>query len=83
MVLGASGRLKDEVRVEACRADGVAIGRRSSGGGTVVIGPGALNFAVVLPIDASPELATVDRAQGYILGRTARAIEPGSGTTAQ
>ena len=74
VVLGASGRLADEVRVEACRDDGVAIGRRSSGGGTVVIGPGALNFAVILPIAAAPELKSVDTAQGFVLGRTADAI---------
>lgn len=74
VVLGASGRLAEDVRLDACRADGVTIARRSSGGGTVVIGPGALNFAVVLPIDATPELRHVDDAQRYVLGRTAAAI---------
>ena len=49
-------RLKENVRIEAyAKADGVAIARRSSVGGTVVIGPGALNFAVILPIDAPSE----------------------------
>jgi lipoate-protein ligase A len=52
----------------------VAIARRSSGGGTVVIGPGALNFSVILPIDASPELKGVDTAQRFVLGRTLEAI---------
>ena len=74
VVLGASCRLREDVRVEACQADGVAIARRSSGGGTVVIGPGALNIAVVLPIDAAPELKAVDDAQRFVLERTARAI---------
>jgi lipoate---protein ligase len=74
VVMGASCRLKENVRVEACRADGVAIARRSSGGGTVVIGPGALNFAVILPIDASPELKWVETAQRFVLGRTLDAI---------
>jgi lipoate---protein ligase len=74
VVLGASCRLLENVRVEACRADGLAIARRSSGGGTVVIGPGALNFSVVLPIDASPELKGVDTAQRFVLGRTLDAI---------
>src|SRR3954464_2373538 len=32
VVRGASCRLREEVGVEACRADGVAIARRSSGG---------------------------------------------------
>jgi len=74
VVLGASGRMAEDVRVEACRADGVAIARRSSGGGTVVIGPGALNFAVVLPVAAATELLAVDTAQLFVLGRTADAI---------
>jgi len=74
VVMGASCRLLENVRVEPCRADGVAIARRSSGGGTVVIGPGALNVSVVLPIDAEPALKAVDTAQNFVLGRIARAI---------
>jgi lipoate-protein ligase A len=66
--------LRDEVRFEACRADGVPILRRSSGGGTVVIGPGALNVAVVLPQTAAPGLATVAAAQSYVVGRIAESI---------
>ncbi len=78
--MGASDRVALNVRVDACRADGVTIARRSSGGGTVVIGPGALNVAVVLPIAAAPELKAVDTAQAYVLGRIARAIrEEGPG----
>ncbi len=74
VVLGASGRLRDDVDVARCQADGVAIARRSSGGGTVVIGPGALNVAVVLEVDSAPGLHAVDTAQAYVLERLARAI---------
>jgi lipoate---protein ligase len=74
VVLGASGRLAEDVDVEACRADGVAIARRSSGGGTVLIGPGALNFTVVLAIDADPRLKAVDTTQLHVLERTAEAL---------
>ena len=75
VVLGASGRWRSEVRVDACEADGVPIARRSSGGGTVVIGPGALNFAVILPIDSHPALAAVDLAQLHLLGKVADALK--------
>jgi lipoate-protein ligase A len=75
VVLGASCRWLENVQVEACRADGVEIARRSSGGGTVVIGPGALNFSVILPIEAAAELKTVDDAQRFVLGRTLEAIQ--------
>jgi lipoate---protein ligase len=74
IVLGASCRWNENVRAEECRVDGVEIARRSSGGGTVVIGPGALNFSVILPIDASPELKSVDTAQRFVLARTLEAI---------
>jgi lipoate-protein ligase A len=74
VVLGASGRFHDDVNAEACRADGVAVARRTSGGGTVLIGPGALNVAVVLPIHAAPELRNVDTAQKWVMGRFAESI---------
>ena len=84
VVLGASGRLHEDVDVSHCLADGVTIARRSSGGGTVVIGPGALNVCVVLPCDAAPGLLAVDVAQRFVLERVASAIrETGLDATVQ
>jgi lipoate-protein ligase A len=74
VVLGASRRLRDEVHVDACRADGVPIFRRSSGGGTVLIGPGTLNVTVILPETAGPGLTAVDAAQHHVLDRLAESI---------
>lgn len=74
VVLGASRRIREDVDVDACRADGVPIFRRSSGGGTVVIGPGALNVSVVLPESSAPGLSAVDAAHRYVLDRMAAAI---------
>jgi lipoate-protein ligase A len=82
VVLGASGRWKDDVIVEACRLDDVLIARRASGGGTVVIGPGALNFTVILPRDFAPELEAVDRAQVFVLERLAERLR-GLGTNVE
>lgn len=48
VVLGRSGRLDADVDVAAVKRDGIAVYRRSSGGGTVVQGPGCLNYAFVL-----------------------------------
>ncbi len=67
VVLGASCRLSHDVLIDVCRGDGVPILRRSSGGGTVVVGPGALNVSVVLPDDAAPGLGAVDVAHRYVL----------------
>lgn len=74
VVLGASSRLHEDVRVEECKARGVRWFRRGSGGGTVVIGPGALNFAVVLPLAISPRLAAVDHAQEFVLETFAQVL---------
>ena len=74
VVLGASRRILDDVRVEACRADEVPIVRRTSGGGSVVIGPGALNVTLVLPDSAAPGLTAVDVAQRFVLERIAGAL---------
>jgi lipoate-protein ligase A len=74
VVLGASSRLSEEVHVESCRAEGVAIARRASGGGTVVIGPGTLNATVVLPSDFAPGLTAVDTSQTFVLDRIAEAL---------
>jgi lipoate---protein ligase len=74
VVLGASRRLRDEVHLDACRADGVPVFRRSSGGGTVLIGPGTLNVTVILPETAGPGLSAVDAAQRYVLDRMADSI---------
>jgi lipoate-protein ligase A len=74
VVLGASRRIADEVHVDACKADGVPIFRRSSGGGTVLIGPGTLNVTVVLPETAASGLSAVDAAQRYVLEHVAGSI---------
>jgi lipoate---protein ligase len=75
VVLGASRKLAEDVIVENCLADHVPIARRSSGGGTVLIGPGALNVTVVLPESAAPGLASVPAAQRFVLERIAAAIQ--------
>jgi lipoate-protein ligase A len=74
VVLGASRRITDDVFLEACRADAIAILRRSSGGGTVVVGPGVLCVTVILPENAAPGLSRVDRAHDHVLERIAAAI---------
>lgn len=79
VVLGASGKLAEDVRLNHCQADQVTIARRSSGGGTVLLGPGTVNFTVVIPIDIEPALRAVDTAQVWVLERAAaglRALDP-------
>lgn len=73
-VLGVSRRLQADVDVDACARDGIVILRRASGGGTVLQGPGCLNFALVLSLKRRPELRDVTRSYSLILGRLAAGL---------
>ncbi len=69
VVLGHGNKLAAEVNVEACRAAGVPVLRRCSGGGTVLQGPGCLNYALILPIGESGPLVTITGANQFIMER--------------
>jgi lipoate-protein ligase A len=74
VVLGAGGKVADEVDVAACEEDDVPILRRASGGGTVVIGPRCLCASVVLRSDSSPDLAMIRSSARYVMGRMRNAL---------
>lgn len=81
VVVGYGQTPAREVRLEACRADGVPVLRRCSGGGTVLQGPGCLSYALALPIDAHPDLGTVGGTNAHVMGRQRDALSrvvPGS-----
>jgi lipoate-protein ligase A len=74
VVLGAAGILADDVDEPACRADGVPVLRRSSGGGTVLLGPGCLCFSVVLPYARHPALEDLHASYRYVLERVSEGV---------
>lgn len=80
VVLGAAGRVADDVHVDACQADAVPIGRRSSGGGTVLLGPGCLVFSLVLRFDRAEPLGDLHASYRHILDRIATALQPHAGS---
>jgi len=69
VILGAGCRLPHEVDELACRADGVPILRRSSGGGTVLLGRGCLCFTLVLSYSRAPELLEIRPSYAFVLDR--------------
>jgi lipoate-protein ligase A len=74
VVAGRFRPLADDVNVEACGADQVPIVRRSSGGGTVVLGDGCLNYAVALSLVSRPPLHDVAMSFAVILGAIVEAL---------
>jgi lipoate-protein ligase A len=76
VVLGAGGKVADDVDAAACAADGVPLGRRSSGGGTVLLGPGCLLYSLVLRYDRAPELGGIGSAHRWVLDRITNALTP-------
>jgi lipoate-protein ligase A len=74
VVLGKNCKVADDVRVENCRADRVPILRRVSGGGTVLQGPGCLNFSLVLGYERAAELKSVSGSFTYVLDRIRAAL---------
>jgi lipoate-protein ligase A len=75
VVVGYANQVEREVNVAACRAKGVPIFRRCSGGGTVLQGPGCLNYSLILNIAERPPLATISSVNQFIMERNGAAIE--------
>ena len=74
VVLGSGGKLAEDVDDDGCSADGVPILRRSSGGGTVLLGAGCLCFSVVLAFARDLILEDLHGSYAYILRRVIDAL---------
>ena len=75
VVLGAGCSLAADVDEAACVADNVPILRRSTGGGTVLLGHGCLLFSLVLAFERAPELAHIGSSYRYILEKICCALD--------
>ncbi len=74
VVVGYGQSIAREVHVEACNRDNIPVYRRCSGGGTVVQGPGCLNYGLALPIGLDPDLESITGANRWIMERQRRAL---------
>jgi len=75
VVVGYSNKVEREVNVGTCRELGIPILRRCSGGGTVLQGPGCLNYSLILRIDRDPALQTVTGTNRFVMERNRAALE--------
>ena len=74
VVVGYANKIATEVNVATCAARDVPILRRCSGGGTVVQGPGCLNYAVILRIDETGPTHSISAANQFVMERIRRAL---------
>ena len=75
VVLGYGNRAASEVKLDDCRTAGIPVLRRCSGGGTVLQGPGCLNYSVILRIAESSPLQTIPGANKFLLDKNREALQ--------
>lgn len=69
IVLGRTSRLREDVKIEEANKDGLEIVRRASAGGTVLQGPGCLNYSFILSYKNEPALRHIRKSYEIILNR--------------
>ena len=79
VVLGYSNRARQEANFDACRARDIPILRRCSGGGSVLQGPGCLNYTLVLPMASEAALESITGTNRFIMERQRDALAPLAG----
>ncbi len=75
VVVGYANKIASEINIAACEARAVPVYRRCSGGGTVVQGPGCLNYSLILRITADGPLHNIAVANQFIMRQNRKAIE--------
>ena len=75
IVVGRIGRIEEDVKIKAVESDGVPILRRASGGGTVVQGPGCLNYTLVLSKQEYPVLNDLRKSYVWISQKVIDALK--------
>ncbi|MSR88715.1 MAG: lipoate--protein ligase family protein [Candidatus Margulisbacteria bacterium] len=74
IVLGVGNKIAQEINSEACIKHHIPVLKRCSGGGSVVQGPGCLNYSLILSIQNRPQLADITKTTHYILGQLKEAL---------
>jgi lipoate---protein ligase len=74
VVLGYANKTALEVEIEACKRHAIPILRRSSGGGTVLQGPGCLNFSLILRVPDEGPLRSITGTNDFVTEEHATAL---------
>ncbi len=79
VVLGYANQRILEANVSECAQKGIPVLRRCSGGGTVLQGPGCLNYTLILPEEMNGALSSISGTNKFIMERQKKAVELASG----
>src|SRR5438105_13705655 len=80
VVVGYGNKVATEVRVPFCEENDIPILRRCTGGGTVLQGPGVLNYSLILRIGESGSLHNIGATNKFILERHQTALASALGS---
>ena len=75
VVVGYANSTAKEANLETCKAANIPVLRRLSGGGTVLQGPGCLNYSVILRIPESGPLASIAGTNKFVMEKQRAALE--------
>src|SRR5437667_3217919 len=75
VVLGYGNKAAAELNLPFCQRHTIPVLRRCTGGGTVLQGPGCLNYSLILRIDSDPALQTVTGTNRFVMERNRAALE--------
>jgi lipoate-protein ligase A len=75
IVVGRAGKVKEDCFGEKCARDNIKILRRISGGGTVLQGPGCVNYSAVLSYESDKEYSSIRSSYSNILGKMSEAMQ--------
>lgn len=75
VVIGYANHAAQEADLEACKARDIPVLRRCSGGGTVLQGPGCLNYSLLLKITETGPLSGISGTNRFIMERHQAALQ--------
>lgn len=83
VVLGYANRASTEVNLVFCKENGIPVMRRCSGGGTVLQGPGCLNYSLLLRFEGEPSLEGISQTNEFVLARHQKALTELTGASVE
>src|SRR5437899_2336740 len=74
VVLGYANPVATEVNLPFCQQQTIPVLRRCTGGGTVLQGPGCLNYSLLLPIHSAGALQSIPGTNDFVLEKHQAAL---------